>query len=123
MDIKAKHDAIFVSSLRDPNCPICGVYEGREDLNDSNREVIIDMQKRYGEVFLGIINPFANRQPGLYKYKGEKLYNFCCNFCIPKDDPEIVRLIHEWCSLQECRALNEIYQRVRHLNGEILIWS
>lgn len=120
---KKKRDAIFLASLRDVENPYYGVFENQEELNDSNRQAICDMKKKYGKVFLGGLHPGDFGQPGLYEFQNERLYNFCCDFCIPKNDPEVRELICAVHDQKNFTAVDRLLERIRKLNGKIFIWS
>lgn len=118
---KQKDELLY--SLRDTGCMVCGVYEASEDLNDANRELILAMQSTYGKVYLGKINSGMEGETGLTEYIGQKLYNFCCDFCIPAYDEVLVTLIRQWNTDHKVTDLNRIYARIEKLEGSLLIWS
>lgn len=108
---------------RDARQLVCGVYEASDSLNNANRELILAMRSAYGKVFLGNINPGLEGEKGLTEYTGQKLYNFCCDFCVPAYDEKLVTLIRQWNTNHKLTVLNRIYARIEKLDGSLLIWS
>ncbi len=97
----------------------CRPVEGAEDLNDSNRRMILAMQTVYGEVYLG---SFSNAEP-LVLYTGQKLTNFICEFCVPCYSNELEMLIRDWRENGSVKSLNHATELVERLQGKILCWS
>lgn len=93
--------------------------EGAQDLNDSNRQVILAMHAAYGEVYLG---SFSDSEP-LVLYTGQKLTNFICDFCIPSYSDELEMLICDWRENDCVKSLNHATGLVERLQGKILCWS
>lgn len=93
--------------------------EGTEELNDSNRQVILAMQTAFGKVYLGT---FSDAEP-LVLYTGQKLTNFICDFCVPCDSGELEASIHDWRENGSIKSLNHAMKLVERLQGKILCWS
>lgn len=114
----------IIMNLRDRRYFLCGVLEGAEDLNDANRRAILSMQAAYGGVYLGKINPKENEKfGGIELYTDQRLYNFCCDFCIPAPDRIVIDLIQKWNTTPNLRVLHAIYNRIEELNGIVFVWS
>lgn len=122
-EAREKHNNKLLYYARDARRLVCGVYEASEGLNDANRELILAMRSAYGKVYLGNINPGMEGETGLAEYTGQKLYNFCCDFCIPAYDEELETLIRQWNTDHKITDLNRIYARIEKLDGSLLIWS
>lgn len=97
----------------------CWPTEGAQDLNDSNRQVILAMQAAYGAVYLG---SFSDAEP-LVLYTGQKLTNFICDFCVPCCSNELEMLIRDWRENGCVKSLNHATELVERLQGKILCWS
>lgn len=93
--------------------------EGAQDLNDSNRQVILAMQAAFGKVYLG---SFSDAEP-LVLYTGQKLTNFICDFCVPCYSGELEASIHDWRENGSIKSLNHAMKLVERLQGKILCWS
>ena len=76
-------------------------------LNDINRDLIKAMDGYYGQVYVGSINGPA----GLVKYNGEKIYN-----------AELETLLRQWKEQNNVCRLDAIYERIRELDGHLLLW-
>ena len=92
--------------------------EEDHSLNDINRDLIKAMDGYYGQVYVGSINGPA----GLVKYNGEKIYNFAYDFCVPSYDAELETLLRQWKEQNNVCRLDAIYERIRAINGYILLW-
>ncbi len=96
-------------------CPV----EGAEDLNDSNRRMILAMQTAYGGVYLGSFSDVES----LVLYTGQKLTNFICEFCVPCYSDELETLIRDWRENGSVKSLKHATKLVERLQGKILCWS
>lgn len=93
--------------------------EGTEELNDSNRQVILAMHAVYGGVYLG---SFSDAEP-LALYEGQEITNFSCDFCVPCYSGELERLIRDWRENGNSKSLDNAMKLVEQLQGKILCWS
>lgn len=121
--VREKQTDQILYCARDARQLVCGIYEASDSLNNANRELILAMRSAYGKVFLGNINPGLEGETGLTEYTGQKLYNFCCDFCVPAYDEELVTLIRQWNTNHQTMTLNGIYARIEKLDGSLLFWS
>lgn len=97
-----------------------GVREADRSLNDANRAVILAMQQTYGEVYLLSVN--GNK--GMRKLEvSENLTNYCCEFCLPSYDKELLKLADEWKQSGKLRTLKELYNRANALGAIPFIWA
>ena len=128
-DDLAKHIRMQNQYLLSAGGPL-GVKEADETYNDLNRNIIADMKAKYGSAFLGQINfdgemraEIVNGSKSVYTpYTGQKLYNFCCNFCVPEQDPVLEEMIRRWNNPEVFQDIEEITDRIKELNGVSLIW-
>ena len=93
--------------------------EGTEELNDSNRQVILAMHAVYGGVYLG---SFSDAAP-LALYEGQEITNFSCDFCVPCYSGELEQLIRDWRENGNSKSLDNAMKLVEQLQGKILCWS
>jgi hypothetical protein len=116
------------------------LYEGQPpeadyDLNSNSSQIPFAMLKEFGECWLGKVNlysddilPFKLTQ---YKADGKvNLYNFSFDYCIPKHDPILEKMIHDraTCTLpysgkRDMARIKAIYDRIEKLKGHLLAWS
>ena len=87
-------------------------------MNDANRDLIRAMGDYYGKVYVGSINGAVS----LAQYSGEKIYNFAYDFCVPGYDGQLDALLQQWKGSHDIRQLDAIYERIRVLDGHILLW-
>lgn len=119
-----RQNKCILLSARDITHLACGVMESSDDLNEANQQVVLAMQEAYGSVYLGKMNPSSNTTYGALEcYRGQPLYNSCCDFCVPAYSEELEEAIHRWNKTGSVRALNKIYKIVERLHGIILVWS
>ena len=95
-----------------------------QPVNDASREVVSAMQETYGEAWLGLVNPIKDRDL-LVKWDGELVCNFQADFVLPKYDGELCALITSRVlefpkTLEQIKIINN---RIRALNGEVLVWT
>lgn len=112
----------------------CGIRESDETYNDLNRKLIVAYRDFYGAAYWGKINYhdsqqrqwIVNGEERVYvAYAGQKLYNFCCDFCIPAPDPMLEELIQQWNNADLPNLQNhvkKIMDRIDELDGLSFIW-
>ena len=112
----------------------CGIRESGVTYNDLNRKLIVAYRNFYGAAYLGKINyhdsqqrqQIVNGEERVYvAYAGQKLYNFCCDFCIPAPDPMLEELIRQWNNADLPNLQNhvkKIMDRIDELDGLSFIW-
>lgn len=126
-DILAENRKVNQSLIRNAreNNLAYGLYENSADVNDANRELILAMKEVFGNVYLGNINSSLSIIPGLKKYEGEFLYNFCCDFCTPVYDEKLDTLIELWNETGRVKhgILDAIIKRVENIGGKFIVWS
>ncbi len=87
-------------------------------LNDINRDLIQAMNDCYGQVYVGSINGDL----ALAQYDGGTIYNFAYDFCVPSYDEQLDTLLRQWKEGHKVCQLDAIYERIRILEGHLLIW-
>ena len=105
------------------------IPEATDDFNDNSRLLIQTMYAEHGQCWLGQIN-LDGEKPILRRYRpGEPLYNFCCEFILPRYDTGLINII-TWRSKQPYRGaradmavITTIMERINLLNGINLMWS
>lgn len=107
-----------------------GVREADETFNGLNRQIIVDIKEKFGSAFLGKINfdgekrtKIVNGGKSIYTpYTGQKLYNFCCDFCVPEKDSVLEEMIRRWNTPGVSQDIAEIMDRIKALNGVSFLW-
>lgn len=92
--------------------------EEDHSLNDMNRDLIQAMNDYYGQVYVGCINGNLT----LTKYDGGKIYNSAYDFCVSSFDEQLDTLLRKWKEDRKVCQLEAIYERIRILEGHLLIW-
>lgn len=92
--------------------------EEDHSLNDINIDLILAMNNCYGHVFVGSFNGDIS----LVMYDGQKIYTSAYDFCVPDYDEQLDALLHQWKTASKRCHLEAIYERIRTLNGHLLLW-
>lgn len=102
---------------------LMSIYEADDTYNDYNRSIIQAYAMMHRAVWLGSVNP-SSAQDGapLVKYAGEKLYNFCCGFCVPTNDAVLLQFINNWRATGDAAELKKIEKRIEQLDGLSVVW-
>ena len=58
----------------------------------------------------------------LTKYDGAKMYNFGCDFVVPRKDEELEELIREWNLHYHLPVLEKIQKKIDLQGGEHFVW-
>ena len=102
------------------------IEEADDEYNDYNRRIIDCFYKKYGTALLGTVN-FKDKGYGPFtQYNGEKVYNFGCDFIIPKHDEMLEKMILAWngekTDLEKEVTISNIYRRVENISGIVFKW-
>ena len=97
-----------------------------QELNDLQREKIKTFYKQHKKIWLGNINSYQDK-PVLKEYKGEKIYNFEYDFVIPVFDKQLIDMITDYQNTKYdlkviAEKIDQIFNRVKKLNGLTLYW-
>lgn len=97
-------------------------------LNDASREVILAMHEEHGEAWLGRIN-VTEGEAVFEQWTGGELHNFCAAFVLPRYDAGLEHKMRERLATSytgtkaDRKLVTAIYERVKELGGELLVWS
>jgi hypothetical protein len=107
--------------------------EADDNLNNAQRRLINAMAEEHGTVFLGNINLYnedRGKLPEFRSYPDEKpIYNFAACFVIPTNDDQLAKMILERDlasnngTKEDMKRIDQIFARIKELNGHILTWS
>ena len=127
--IKKKQNAYVANSGG-----ILAIRESDDVYNDFNREMLVTFKEESGSVFVGKINFYGKQRErvaagveSVYtEYIGQPIYNFACDFAVPKRDETLERLIREWNNaggyMKGTHLVDAIHSRVEELGGLIFVW-
>lgn len=107
--------------------------EADKTINELNRSIIKAVKLQHGQAFLGKNNFDGEKRQKVIsgeatvyeEYKGQELYNFCCDFVVPVADAEIEKRIRQWAAAElplPAKLIDQITSRVDAIGGANLIW-
>lgn len=102
------------------------VNEADDIYNDYNRRIIDCFYKKHNTALIGHIN-FKDKGVGPFlQYNGEKVYNFGCDFIIPKHDDMLEKMLLSWngikTDLEKEVKISNIYRRIENISGITFKW-
>lgn len=121
-EAKKKHTNEVVRGLREGDgC----LPEADAQVNNSAVVAIHKLHEERGQVWLGKINRYASdkNKPYMWKWDGDQVYNFSCDFAIPAYDEELEKLLRQWDKQPSYTLIAAIQERVDALGGVNLMWS
>lgn len=125
--MKTLEDIITIENnyIRQCGGPL-NIKEADENQNAISRCKIRAFKNKFGKCFLGKINKSAN-EPALKEYKqGMMVYNFDCDFVIPKYDAELENMINEYNSKpyseELMKDIKRIQNKIEQLGGLTILW-
>jgi len=109
------------------------IMEADVTYNDLNREIIKAYKKLHGKAFFCDANYDtdvfkaikAGERSVFTEYTGQKIYNFACMYLVPVEDEKLRDLIMDWNSGVVSHTFDnadKIGERVRKIDGELLVW-
>lgn len=102
-----------------------GILENDHEINQIAFSLIHKFYEKYGQAFLGNL-PAKNEEKKdgitLEPYTGQKLSPSCYQFIVPVQDEELLHLLRRYDPVDDC-INDKIFERIKTLKGEILIWS
>ena len=111
---------------------VWNVTEGDWEQNKLSRAKIRAIKSENGQCFIGKINLYSedrknvDTHPILAEYKKGMVYNFGCDFVVPKYDQELIDLIRDYNKLKDGNKiklkLNAIFDKIIKLKGFSLQW-
>lgn len=103
---------------------LMNIKEADDNLNEISRCKIKAFKEKFGKCFLGKINKRTN-EPALREYEqGMMVYNFDCDFVVPKKDAELENMINDYNSKPYSDELvKHIYNKIEKLGGLIILWA
>ena len=130
----------FETAVRRRNLYVrkCGGYgnirEADQEYNDLNRDIIHAMATSNGTCFLGSIQHYGTKRsniasgadPVFTEYNGQTVENFGCDYIVPKQDPELEKMIREFNQPgypTNVALLDKIMARLDTIGGELLLWT
>lgn len=101
--------------------------------NDFNREQIEAFQMMHGSAWMGRINFHGDQNKEVVagtrsvyeEYTGQQVYNFGCDFIIPKTDEELEQMIRRWNGGKlplDVNHLDKMMERIEKLRGINFVW-
>lgn len=96
--------------------------EADNKFNSLSRKTILEYKKQFPDAVIGRINGRANDE-NFFKIDPDCLYNFCCDFVLPKPDETLAKLLNEWRDTGEYKTLTELTNRITELGGELILWT
>ena len=110
--------------------------EGDEVYNNLTRHIISAYAAAHPHSYVGDINIYgeqrsnvaAGKASPLKAYKGEKIYNFGCDFIVPMRDQTLEELLRDYNAAWSATTsvtdlLDEIIKRIYKIGGELLLWT
>lgn len=126
--MKTLEDIITIENnyIRQCGGPL-NIKEADENQNAISRCKIRAFKNKFGKCFLGKINKSAN-EPALKEYEhGMMVYNFDCDFAIPKYDAELENMINEYNSKpyseELMKDIKRIQNKIEQLGGLTILWA
>lgn len=126
--MKTLEDIITIENnyIRQCGGPL-NIKEADENQNAISRCKIRAFKNKFGKCFLGKINKSAN-EPALKEYEqGMMVYNFNCDFAIPKYDAELENMINEYNSKpyseELMKDIKRIQNKIEQLGGLTILWA
>jgi hypothetical protein len=126
--MKTLEDIITIENnyIRQCGGPL-NIKEADENQNAISRCKIRAFKNKFGKCFLGKINKSAN-EPALKEYEqGMMVYNFDCDFAIPKYDAELENMINEYNSKpyseELMKDIKRIQNKIEQLGGLTILWT
>lgn len=126
--MKTLEDIITIENnyIRQCGGPL-NIKEADENQNAISRCKIRAFKNKFGKCFLGKINKSAN-EPALKEYgQGMMVYNFDCDFAIPKYDAELENMINEYNSKpyseELMKDIKRIQNKIEQLGGLTILWA
>lgn len=98
------------------------IFEADDRFNNYSRKTILEYKKEFDTAVIGNINGNAE-EVEFRKIVEDQLYNFCCDFVLPKPDDTLARLLNEWRDTGEYKTLTELTNRITELGGELILWT
>ena len=99
---------------------ILEIKEADETYNDFNREIIRAYKKKYPDAVIGNINCGLDGADIFKEIPDGKLYNFCCDFVIPKEDEKLEEMIFNFRVVG--RQIDMVDDRIKEIGGQRLLW-
>ena len=105
------------------------------EINQISSDIPCAMLQEYGECWLGKINLYSGDPLPfkLTRYKADgtvNLCNFSFDFCIPKHDTILEKMINDratytgrYSGVEDMKKIKAIFKRIEELKGMNLIWS
>lgn len=108
-----------------------GLSESDVDYNNLNRDIISAFKNENKHCYIGNINFYGqtreyiiNGEKSCYnEYVGQKVYNFGCDFIVPKADEKLAQLIKKWNIDGDISLIDDILNRINEINGIHFIWT
>ena len=110
-----------------------GIYEADDNYNDLNRRQIEAYLMYKGKAFMCDANyhgdkhkAVCNGTESVYtEYNGQRIYNFACQYLVPRKDEELEEMIRDWN--RGAKAItyvnaDMILRRVKELDGIFFTW-
>ncbi len=110
---------------------VLSLDEADEKYNDLNRKIISAFKKWHPRACKGSVNFYDESRQNLIKgkisavteYDGGMVFNFGCDFIVPKYDEKLNDLIREWNTPFSTAKVDDIYKRVNSLGGVYFLWK
>lgn len=105
--------------------------EADEEYNNLNRKIISAFKKWHQRACKGTVNFYDENRQNLIEgkilavteYDGGMVFNFGCDFIVPKFDEKLNELIREWNTPGSTVKVDDIYDRVNRLGGIYFLWK
>ncbi len=99
-----------------------GVPEADTRINDASRDIVSEMAKESGEVWLALVNPRSGQEP-VWKWDGGTVFNFGADMAFPRDDEEMRKLLASFRDAPNVHSIAAIHNRLDAIGGKLLLWG